>query len=235
MPWATHARIDPDDAVSSIPTVNYDALEPFGFGIGDAASCAAKEGIRRYFSSRIEIEGCTRAWAAEKSGQRAWTIVRPAFFMSNPIDELEVFFPELEGPERAFRTATRTEKALMLVAPEDIGQVSAVALIEPAKNPNHKLVRKAIQVGSEALRVNQMAQAFSTALGQEYAYEFVDEPTALRDLAAGKMNREGQGWVIERENCFKVKELEAALGIQTMSFDAYLAKHIEEVRERFRT
>ena len=235
MPWATHANIESNNVAPSIPKVDYDALEPFAFGEGHAASSAVKEGSRRYFSSKIEIEGCTRAWADEKPDQRTWTIVRPAFFMSNPIDELDVFFPELEGPERAFRTATRTEKALMLVAPEDVGQVSALALVGPAQDPNHKLAGRAIQVGSEALRVDQMAQAFSKAIGQKIAYEFVDEPTALRDLAAGRVNREGQGWIIERENCFEVKELEMALGIQTMSFDAYLAKHIEKVRERFKT
>lgn len=85
-----------------------------------------------------------------------WTIFQPPVFMTNYLPpSVRGYFPELVEAY-TLCTAMAPEKRTMLLHPDDVGRFEAAALVDPGH-----FSHRAIEIGDEALTVEQVARAIS--------------------------------------------------------------------------
>ena len=104
------------------------------------------------------------------AGFEHWTLIMPATFMDHPMLDPAGF---AEG--RRLITVIRTDRPLELVAPGDIGQAAAAAILDPAR-----FNRVTLQLASELLTLPRIIEILSRLDGKEYVLQSgtVEEATA---------------------------------------------------------
>ena len=104
-----------------------------------------------YWSERYWIDKWTIEESVRTSALTSWTILRPAFVMSNFAQPTARFmFPHLKAGK--ILTAFKPETRLDLVAPEDIGAFALAAFEHPARY-NHKN----IDLAADSLTMTEVA------------------------------------------------------------------------------
>lgn len=136
------------------------------------ADAAADAGIQHFVQSSVGgaerdtgIPHFDSKWEVEQHLEELdlpTTVLRPAFFMNN-----------FEGMRGSIRNGTiamplPADTPLQMVAVRDIGRFTAVALENPAE-----FVGSAIELAGDELRMDQVAETFSQALGTDVRYEAV--------------------------------------------------------------
>ncbi|MBN8228359.1 NmrA family NAD(P)-binding protein [Corallococcus macrosporus] len=106
------------------------------------------------------------------AGFKHWTLILPSTFMDQPM-----FDPAGFADGRRLLTVIRTDKPLALVAPEDVGQAAAAALLDPARFHGVTL-----QLASDLLTLPEIAETLSRIDGKEYV---VQSCTIEEAVAAG--------------------------------------------------
>lgn len=165
-----------------------------------------------YWLNKAEIEQRVR-----EAGFASWTILRPAFFMSNFCQpDCSFMFPELaEGHE--LRSAFRPETRLHLVDVADIARFAAASFDGPAE-----FAGKTIPLASEALTLDEIANNLSE-VAKEVKVVYLTEDDAQRLKAEGRVVMDAQIW--QRDVGYNV-DLEAvkSYGITLTSFSGMLRR-----------
>lgn len=159
------------------------------------------------------------------AGFDTWTRLQPGKFMGDFIHPGVPMFPDLAG-SGVWRSAIRPEDEIHLVDPDDIGIVSAAALLDPEKSNGQQ-----VDIFSEILTPPQLVAALVKASGKKISIEFLsdEEVKARQDaepfLAAQLLTRySGAGIPIETAKKW---------GSKCQSFEAFLAKNKDLVDSTF--
>lgn len=113
-----------------------------------------------------------------------WAVLRPTFFMSNPLH----FQRDSVLRDGAFYGASGGQR-IAYVSPADIGATAAAILVSPAEHRG----RTYQLTGPEALTDEEVARQHEIALGRPV--RFVDLP--LESYAAGLAQQGMPGWVVQ--------------------------------------
>jgi hypothetical protein len=127
------------------------------------------------------------------------------------------YFPELGNPQPVLRSAISKASRMMLVDPRDIGDVGAKALLG-----DEGLVGKVVNVGSQALGLEDIARVLGEKAGVKVGVEFVGEEEAEREVRGGNVQRDAQGWHAELQDCMEPEELEGVLGRAPRTLEEFL-------------
>lgn len=174
-----------------------------------------------YWTSKAAIESNVRG-----AGFAQWTILRPAFLMCNYVSPVADFmFPEL--PKRhTFLSAYKSDNAMTVCDPDDVGKFAAAAFLEPERWDHEE-----IELGVEALAPKEITESFINASGKDIKTEFypVEEAAALS--AVNSVIR-AQLW--ENEVGYKVDfEALKKYPIKLTTFDEYLQREKGLVHNTF--
>ena len=126
---------------------------------------------------------------------------------------------------------------MMLVDPEDIGAIGARALLDPlleGEVAGQSLTNKTVNVGSEALDLDATGRVLSNASGSNVRIEYVSEQDAEREVMEGSLQRDGQAWHSELQDCFEPSELEIVLGRRPRTFSEFLERNSEKGQVKLR-
>jgi nucleoside-diphosphate-sugar epimerase len=194
--------------------------------------------LRGYFGAKVMIEELVRSWghpggSTETDGSaRTWTVLRPAWFMTNFLAPARAnYWPEYSPSRRVLRSAIPFDARMMLVDPADIGVVAARALLSPfGRDSTPSLVGKIVNIGSEALTLTEVARNLTQISGVEVRFEHVDEGEAAREVRAGNVQRDAQAWHATLQNCFEPGELAGVLLREPRTFEEFLTARREEVK-----
>ncbi len=106
----------------------------------------------------------------QRAGFEHWTLILPSTFMDHPMLDPAGF---AEGQRMV--TVIGTDRLLPLIAPEDIGQAAAAALLDPAKFHGVTL-----QLAGDLLTLPQIAEILSRLDGKEYVVSSCSVEEAIR-------------------------------------------------------
>ncbi|KAL9616132.1 MAG: hypothetical protein Q9160_008961 [Pyrenula sp. 1 TL-2023] len=162
-----------------------------------------ESGLRRYFLSKAAIEDRVR-----RAGFQRYTIFRPPLFMTNFIlPDAKFYMPDLVG-SGVLKTALAPGKRAMLMAPDDIGRFVAEAMLNPTKFGGLEM-----DIGGEALTMEQMAKAFSEVSGREVTSEFIPEGEEVRSMGNTVGQVDVQRWFWERQDKFDPRFCRSGRGL----------------------
>ncbi|KAF2674149.1 NAD dependent epimerase/dehydratase [Microthyrium microscopicum] len=103
-------------------------------------------------------------------GFDTWTIIRPAYFMTNFLGFFGAWiFPEL-SKEHKFVASFKADTVLPLIDPHDIGAFTAAALSDPKKFGG-----QAIEIAGDTITATQVVDAISMAAGVPIKAKFRTE------------------------------------------------------------
>lgn len=174
-----------------------------------------------YWLNKAQIESMVRG-----SGIKYWTILRPAFLMSNYHQPTASFmFPDLVQ-RRVFLTAYKPDTAMTVLDPDDVGKFAAAAITEPLAFHTHE-----IDLGVESLTPAKIVQELSRVSGEYIGLQFYSEQEA-KDLASKDPRVHAQLWTNEVGYQVDFKELEK-YPIRLTKLSDYLEKHRDEVLQLF--
>ena len=184
----------------------------------------ARVALQGYFSAKYQIEQLVVDWSNQKrktSRSRAWSILRPAWFMTDFVgSKASHHWPEL--PLRnTLRTSMLPVDRMMLVAPSDIGTIAS-SIIRQGMLGDVK--GRIINVGSDACSMEQIANGLTHAADNPVTVEYVGVEEANREIREGNRFREVQAWCMPRQNCFDPGRLQDMFGIRLTSFKSFLAQ-----------
>lgn len=141
------------------------------------------------------------------------------------------YFPELASGQAVLRSAISKESRLMLVDPEDIGVIGACALMGPLVDGEEatgwSLTNKTVNVGSQAVGLDEVAGVLGSAAGLDIKAEYVSEHDAAREVMEGNVQRDAQAWHAELQDCFEPSDLESLLGRKPRTFSEFLRRYSE--------
>ncbi|KAJ5115665.1 hypothetical protein N7456_000013 [Penicillium angulare] len=178
--------------------------------------------MKGYFESKAAIEELVRS-----AGFMHWTILRPPVFMTNYLlPSVRGYFPEL-AKSCTLRTAMPTGKRTMLIDPNDIGRLAAAVLAAPTQ-----FSHRALDIGGEALKTEEIAEAISEISGREIAIDQIPRDLA-EGLAVSSPQVDAQLWFWQLQDKFEPRELEAEFGINLTTFKGFLAANRELARQTF--
>ncbi|KAL2837293.1 NAD(P)-binding protein [Aspergillus pseudoustus] len=121
-----------------------------------------------YWQSKAQIESLV-----QESNVKYWTILRPAFLMSNYHQPMASFmFPNLVQ-RRVFLTAYKPSTAMTLIDAGDVGKYVAAAVVDPEAFNRHK-----IDLGVESLTPTEIVNELSRVSGSDIALQFYSEEEA---------------------------------------------------------
>ncbi|KAJ4351510.1 uncharacterized protein N0V89_006853 [Didymosphaeria variabile] len=197
-----------------------------------------RELLRGYFGAKMGIEGLVKTWGGTGTGEgekKTWTILRPAWFMTNFLPPANAsYWPELSPSNPVLRSAISPNMRMMLVDPQDIGAVAARALLSPfVQDLTPSLVKKTINIGSQALTLTEATRIFSKSAGVQVKVEFVDEAEAAREIREGNIQRDAQAWFKTLQECFEPGELFEIIKREPKTFGEFLEGRKEELQRFF--
>jgi uncharacterized protein YbjT (DUF2867 family) len=144
------------------------------------------------------------------AGFQHWTLILPATFMDHPMLDASGF---VDG--RRWVTVLEADRPIPLIAPEDIGQAAAAALLNPAKFHGVTL-----QLAGDVLTPPQIAEVLSRVEGRQYT---VQSSTVEEAIAAGLHPGMAQGLTYMNVAPVLARpELARAHGLAPMSFETWL-------------
>ncbi|KAF2162812.1 hypothetical protein M409DRAFT_57875 [Zasmidium cellare ATCC 36951] len=161
----------------------------------------------------------------KESGFPHWTILRPAYFMSNYKDFniRYIHWPAL-STEKKLVAGVTPETKFEMNDPHDIGVFAAHALVGKGQE---RWEHKGISLASELLTLEEQAAVISRVSGIEVTAEYMDEAEAAK-LAEEEFT--GYMWFWQKTLGAKVDmEDMRSYGLSVSSFEAYLTKHRDEM------
>ncbi|KAJ4301451.1 hypothetical protein N0V90_003543 [Kalmusia sp. IMI 367209] len=194
--------------------------------------------LQGYFGAKAQIEFLVKNWRRDETAEdvsKTYTVLRPAWFMSNFLPPSSSnYWPELLSSQPVLRSAMPKQARLMLVDPADIGVVAAHALLDPINGQTSPtLVNKIINVGSQALGLEEAARILSAVAGVHIGVEQVGEREAANEIREGNVQRDAQAWALEKEDCFEPEDLSVIIGRKPGTFEAFLKGKKEESKAFF--
>lgn len=173
-----------------------------------------------YWSINSAVEQAVR-----ESGFPHWTILRPAYFMSNYKDFniRYIHWPAL-STEKKLVAGVRPETLFELNDPHDIGVFAAHALVEKGQA---RWEHKGLSLASELLTLEEQAAIISRVSGIEVKAVFQDEVDAIR-LAEDEFTGYMFFWQKTLSAKVNMDDMRS-YGLPLGSFEAYLTKHREEL------
>lgn len=140
--------------------------------------------MRWYWLNKVAIEARLRS-----SSLASWTILRPAFFMSNfATPDCEHMFPGLLD-HHELRVAYHPDTRLHLIDVADIAKFAAKCIESPGT-----FTGKTIPLAAEALSTAEMAQCLSEATGKQISAVYLSHEEALEYKAKGYYAMDAQIW-----------------------------------------
>ena len=137
-----------------------------------------------YWLNKAAIEARVRGTSIP-----AFTILRPAFFMSNfAAPDCEFMFPGL-SEKHQLRLAYRPDTRLHLIDVADIAKFAASSFENPAG-----WAGKAVPLAAEALTGEELAQRLSDATGKAVRAVFISDDEAAQLKAQGHRAMDAQIW-----------------------------------------
>ncbi|KAK4502384.1 hypothetical protein PRZ48_005809 [Zasmidium cellare] len=176
--------------------------------------------VTGYWSMNDAVETTVK-----ESGIPHWTILRPAYFMSNYKDFniRYIHFPAL-STEKKLVAAVKPETKFEMNDPHDIGVFAAHALAEKGQP---RWEHKGISLASEILTLEEKAAVLSRVSGINIQAEFADEAESTK---SAENDFVGYMWFWQRTLSAKVDMDEMrSFGLPLGSFEKYLTKHREEL------
>jgi uncharacterized protein YbjT (DUF2867 family) len=170
--------------------------------------------------SKQNIENEVRA-----AGFDTWTLLRPGYFMSNQVAPKVFFFGDYPKTG-VWRTALKKDTVLPAVDDLTIGRFGAAVFLEPAK-----FAGKEITYADELITVEQILAKLSAATGWEIKADYLSD-AAIEELIAEFPVLGGMSMMLDMAK-FVDMEYVKSLGIPLSSFDAYLEREKEIVRETY--
>ncbi|KIW14508.1 hypothetical protein PV08_07292 [Exophiala spinifera] len=226
------------DVLSSIPTIKR-VVYPTTAGVKDPRVAGAfrnigEEGSLRYsYYLGKSTNERTVQQAAERNGW-AWTIFKPATFLSNFLNPMANFmYPDLS--KRKIVTVMSKEHETYFVDPEDIGRFSASALLGPGKGRNlPDLSSQVIDLASQVGTLEDVANAMNKAL-TKYG---CDVQVSTEYVTVEEAERRGQNVVKIQNEQFQVDnpvvvdlDRVKSFGFELSTIDAYFEREIERLKE----
>lgn len=146
------------------------------------------------------------------AGFRHWTLILPSTFMDH-----DMLDPRGFVDQRRLVTSIKEDRPLPLIAPEDVGQAAAAALLNPSRFHGVTL-----QLAGDVLTLSQIAEILSRVDGREYV---VQSGTVEEAIAAGLHPGVAHG--VTYMNVAPVlarPELARAYGLSPMSFETWVKR-----------
>lgn len=116
------------------------------------------------------------------AGFDAWTIIRPANFMSNYLHPLAPYLYPGLAETGVWTTALTQATLLPMVDPNDIGQFAAEALMNPSR-----FHTKEIDLASELLSVEDILKVLAQATGRQFKARFMTQEEVNAQAAVNPM------------------------------------------------
>lgn len=110
---------------------------------------------------------------------------------------------------------------------DDIERFAAATLTEP-----DRFTHRSVDIGGEALTVEQMASAISEVSGREIVVDHISRNRAER-MTLSNPQIDAQLWFWERQDRFGPQELEADFRIKFTNFKVFLTTNNELARQAF--
>jgi uncharacterized protein YbjT (DUF2867 family) len=140
--------------------------------------------LRWYWLNKVAVEARLRS-----SSLASWTILRPAFFMSNfATPDCERMFPGLSD-HHELRVAYHPDTRLHLIDVADIAKFAAESIESPGT-----FAGKTIPLAAEALSAAEMAQCLSEATGKHISAVYVSNEEAVEYKSKGYYAMDAQIW-----------------------------------------
>ncbi|KAF2438064.1 hypothetical protein P171DRAFT_505009 [Karstenula rhodostoma CBS 690.94] len=202
---------DPEEEPADIPSIEAAKLRSKLLleGKNRINDGPTREFLGGYFGAKVQIEYLVKTWsqAADSTGEeheKKWTVIRPAWFMSNFLPPASAnYWPEFT-PSSVIRSEIPTDAWMMLVDLEDIGVVAARALLSPLRHDSiPSLESKTVNISSQALTISEAARILSDIAGVEIKAEHVGEGEAAMEVRAGNVQRDAQAWHATLQSCFE--------------------------------
>ncbi|WP_426747544.1 NmrA family NAD(P)-binding protein [Myxococcus faecalis] len=168
-----------------------------------------------------KLATCERVRSA---GFRHWTLILPATFMDHAMLDTSAF---VDG--HRWVTVLEADRPIPLIAPEDVGNASAAALLNPARFHGVTL-----QLAGDVLTPRQMAEVLSRVDAKTYT---VQSSTIEEAVAAGLHPGVARGLTyMNVAPALARPELASDLGLSLMRFEPWLRqRRIQANREALST
>ncbi|KAF5656699.1 nad dependent epimerase [Fusarium heterosporum] len=194
-----------------------------GFGAGDPDQLTALEPgsfLNTIMHNKHAIENLTR-----NAGFEYWTILRPGNFMANYLEPFVRMYPGLVE-KGVWTTALLSTTVLPMTDTITIGKFGAKALLNP-----ESFHGKEITYADEWLEVETILQKLSQAVGRELRAEYLSQEEINEQKGTNPFI---SGQLVMREMAkFATKEGVEAWGISLSTFDAFLNREKEAIRETY--
>jgi uncharacterized protein YbjT (DUF2867 family) len=176
--------------------------------------------MRWYWTSKADIESLVRS-----SGFKYWTILRPAYLMSNYLQPFAgIYYPELAS-RHTFLTAYDPNSSMTVVDPGDVGKFAAAAILDPEAYSRHE-----IDLGAEAFTPDGIAQSLSKVSGKDIKTEFYSDAATLaksNPIIPAQLWANEVGYQVDFEALKRYP-------VKLTTFDEYLHNNTSAVQEAFK-
>jgi uncharacterized protein YbjT (DUF2867 family) len=159
------------------------------------------------------------------AGFEAWTVLRPANFMSNFLAPLVSIYPG-RVQTGVFTNAFTAETLVPLVDPDAIGKFAAAAFVDTSKfNGKH------IDVVSEMTGVEKIVASLAKATGREFSAVYVS-PTEIDFNIPSNVAFAGQVALRDMSKFVDMDNIRA-YGVPLGSFEEFLRRESESVQKTY--
>lgn len=173
-------------------------------------------------ASKRNIEQATRT-----AGFPAWTILRPAYFMTNLIrPNVDRLYPGA-SETGVFTLALRPDTRLALIDPDDIAQFAMAAFRDPGRFHG-----QTVDLAGEATPVNEVLGLLSRAAGRELKGRYLsDEEVQERKGVEAFLS--GQVDLREAAALVDVEKVRSFWGVEMGTLEGFLKREERAVEETY--